>query len=340
LAGKTEETTHYTGLRIIILSIVLGIKNFRLDFMQTPFDIPILLIVFNRPGTTSKVFSVIRETKPGRLYIAADGPRPGIQSDLAACASVREIVSNIDWPCENKFLFHENNLGCRDSMITAITWLFTHEEMGIILEDDCLPIHSFFLYCKELLDRYKDNENIMHIGGNNFQNGKTRGEASYYFSAFSHIWGWATWRRAWNLYDKQVDGLQDLLQKKCLDRIFKSAIDRQYWTMIFELIRRGEISIWDYQWQFSIWHNGGLCISPNNNLVTNIGFGDAATHTKNIYSWLANLYSTNISIPLIHPIIIQRDLAADDYTQRKIFRPKPLILRIIKKLFTIFRKRI
>jgi hypothetical protein len=165
---------------------------------------PILFLVFNRPETTARVFEAIRNAKPSRLYIAADGPRDFIYNEYAVCAKTREIASRVDWDCDVETLFRAENLGCKAAVSSAISWFFSHEEEGIILEDDCLPCESFFYFTTILLEKYRHDERIAHIAGSNFQDGKKVGDGSYYFSDLYNIWGWATWKRVWKDYDAEL----------------------------------------------------------------------------------------------------------------------------------------
>ena len=170
------------------------------------FDVPILFLVYNRPDTTATVFEEIRKQKPKQLFVAADGPRTDMPGDAEKCKNTRELVMNgIDWECETKTLFRDNNLGCGLAVSNAITWFFKNVEEGIILEDGTLPDQSFFTYCKVLLEKYRYDDKLKMISGNNFQQGKWRGDGSYYFSAYSHIWGWASWRRTWKEYDLKTN---------------------------------------------------------------------------------------------------------------------------------------
>ena len=155
-------------------------------------ETPVLFLVFNRPDTTAQVFEAIRQAKPPRLYVASDGAREDKEGELEKVKQVREIVSQVDWNCEVKTLFRDKNLGCKIAVSSAIDWFFEQEEMGIILEDDCLPHPTFFRFCQELLERYRDDERIGMISGNNFQFGRKCTDYSYYFSMYSHIWGWAS----------------------------------------------------------------------------------------------------------------------------------------------------
>ena len=172
--------------------------------MKNSLETAILILLFNRPETTIRVFDKISQIKPQRLYIASDGPRKNIDGEKEKVKKVREIATRVDWPCEVKTLFRNENLGCKKGVSSAITWFFEQEEQGIILEDDCVPNLDFFTFCESLLDRYAEDERVSVITGNNFQNNKWRGDASYYFSKYNHCWGWASWRRSWKDYQGDI----------------------------------------------------------------------------------------------------------------------------------------
>lgn len=196
---------------------------------QEPLHTPVLLIIFNRAHTTQQVFDRIRQVKPKKLYVAADGPRPHVGTDAERCAETRRIVEQVDWDCEVKTLFQEQNLGCGVAPSRSISWLFEHEEYGIILEDDCIPSRSFFWFCQELLEKYKYDTRVMHISGNNYLDGWRRdSDYSYYFSDKVNSWGWATWRRAWQLYDFHLGSYPELKQKGYLNGIFLNKLEEQY----------------------------------------------------------------------------------------------------------------
>jgi len=247
--------------------------------MSNNFNIPILFMVFNRLDTTKQVFEMIRKTAPQKLYIASDGHRINRENEKEKVEAVREFVlKSIDWNCEVKTLFREQNLGCGKAVSGAITWFFENEEMGIILEDDCLPSLSFFSYCKELLEYYKNDTRVYHIAGNNPLT-YTKTPYSYYFARIQHCWGWASWRRAWSHYSFDIKNLNDFTEKKTINKIFTRDIDRNYWIKIFKKMENHDIDTWDYQWTYNIFYNNGICINPAKNLITNIGFGADATHT-------------------------------------------------------------
>lgn len=235
-------------------------------------ETPILFLIFNRPDVTFLVFEKIKQIKPKYLFIAADGPRKTVPGEIEMCEKTRSVVAEIDWNCEVKTLFREDNLGCGLGVSSAISWFFEHVEQGIILEDDCLPDMSFFSFCEKLLDYYKNDESVMHISGDNFQLGKKIGKGSYYFSAYTHIWGWATWKRVWNQYDFNMTDLDAFLadNKKISD----------YWINVLTATKEKKIDTWDYQYNYLLLKKKGKAILPNINLIKNIGFNAAATHTK------------------------------------------------------------
>lgn len=278
------------------------------------FNTPVLLIIFNRADTTKLVFEAIRKARPPRLYVAADGPRPHVAADQQKCAEARKIVERVDWPCEVKTLFHDKNLNCGKAPSTAMSWFFENEEQGIILEDDCLPSQSFFRYCQELLGKYKDDSRVMHIGGNNFLGGwRNDPDYSYYFSRSGHIWGWATWRRAWQTFDFDILLYTKLKQKGFFDHFFLNRLEKVYRLRKFDktVANRGKVDWWDYQWDFARFSNSGLAIVPGKNLVKNLGFGEGATHTVNGSGEFNKLEAQELNFPLQHPPFIIRDIESD-----------------------------
>jgi hypothetical protein len=279
---------------------------------------PVLFLIFNRPETTARVFNEIRASQPRRLYVAADGPRANVEGDAERCEHSRAIALTVDWPCEVSTLFRDENMGCRRAVSSAIRWFFDREPEGIILEDDCLPDSSFFSFCETLLKHYRNDSRILHIGGNNFQNGKVRGEGSYYFSRYNHVWGWASWRRAWDLFDSGIRTFPDFLNSEDFRLVFPRADTRAYWAHQFGALRRGEIDTWDYYWAYVIWQSNGLCIVPNRNLVSNIGYQSMSTHTRNPRDPLANMRRIPIET-IIHPQQVEVCGEADSYSFDNIY---------------------
>lgn len=288
-------------------------------------DTPVLFLIFNRLDTTKEVLREIQKIQPKRIYIAADGPRTekGL-SEKEIIEKVRtHVLDNIDWDCECKTLFRDTNLGCRKAISSAITWFFENEEAGIILEDDCVPSASFFRFCHELLNYYSDDTRVMHIGGNNFDDGQLFNSSSYYFSNRAHVWGWATWRRAWNLYEPSIPCIAEEMKKS---GYIPFSSNKDYDTKFFRLVRKtldGEIDTWDYLWSMAIACNNGLAIVPKCNLVKNIGFSSNATNTKSMAFFQKFIKEREIlDFPLVHPCLMKVEQEADIYYFKKYFDVK------------------
>lgn len=257
---------------------------------------PVLFLVFNRPETTKMVFEEIRKAKPTKLYIGADSPRN--HEEKKKTDSVRNyIIKNIDWPCKVRTLFRDKNLGCKYAVSSAIDWFFENEKQGIILEDDCLPNQSFFRFCREMLEKYKDDERIMHISGTNIM-GKSPIEEDYFFSNIFNVWGWATWRRAWKKYDVNMKSWPKWRFRALRFMKDYSLIDKVKSLRLYELTYRGKIDTWDYQWDFVCKIKGGLSVIPQKNLITNLGFLEG-THTTNYKEREKALKRYEMKFPLI-----------------------------------------
>ena len=297
------------------------------------FPVPILLIAFNRPDTTTKVLAVLRALRPERLYVACDGPRAERPSDGALCADVRQLVqSSIDWPCRLQTLLRATNLGCRAGVSGAIDWFFAQEEEGIILEDDILPDPSFFPYCRELLERFRGDERIGAIGANNHQSQPPNDGSSYRFSIYAHVWGWATWRRAWRHYDADLAGWPVFRDQGWLVQLGGAPLAK-VWTPWLDQLASGKIDTWDMIWQLSCWQQGYLTCLPTLELVENIGFRGDATHTLDEASPLGP--RGTLPLPLVHPAVIQADRIRDANTFRRLFcrsRRAELVRRGLKAL--------
>ena len=284
---------------------------------------PVLFLIFNRPDTTRLVFECIRQAKPKEFFIAGDGPRSNSPSDTELCEESRKVVDLIDWDCEVHTLFREQNMGCKHGVRSAIDWFFEQVEEGIILEDDCVPHPSFFRYCQELLAYYRTEKKVMMIGGNSSQLGRSRTSDSYYFSAFSHIWGWATWRRAWELNDPEMKTWPDIRETDLPKKIMITQGGVAKIKPKLDTVFNGQLNSWAYAWQYSCWLQDGLCIVPERNLVTNIGSGNNATHVKEKTSF-SDLETREISFPLLHPTKISRNLKADLFIVNHLYLHYPL----------------
>jgi hypothetical protein len=293
--------------------------------MPEPFQTPVTFIVFNRPETTKKVFDCIREMRPSSLFIIADAPRDDHPEDKAKCAEVMDIINRgIDWECDVKTNISETNQGLKQRISSGLSWVFENVDRTIILEDDCIPDLSFFPYCEELLKKYENDTRIMSISGDNFQYGNIPCPHSYYFSRYMHCWGWATWKRAWDLYDIEMKSWPELKEDRWLDYIITDTTERIYWEFIFDKVYSGEINTWDYPFVFSMWKQRGLSIIPCTNLVSNIGFGENATNTSDASgnNILANMDTGKIELPLSHPENMVRNFIADDFYARLVTKPR------------------
>ena len=261
---------------------------------------PVLFLVFNRLETTKKVFEEIRKAKPPRLYIGSDGARENIDSEIIKVDEVRNyVINNIDWNCEVKTLFREKNLGCKYAVSGSIDWFFNKEEMGIILEDDCLPSQSFFWFCEELLEKYREDERVGQISGFNHGFKDSNLKYDYFYSKYPSIWGWASWKRAWKEYDLNMEDYDEIISSGLMESIFHDKYERRSREKIFEDTRNGKIDTWDYQWSYALYKNNQFTIIPKKNLILNIGFGDYAMHTKGRNPYL-NLECENYNKDLIH----------------------------------------
>jgi hypothetical protein len=281
---------------------------------------PILFMVFNRPATTARVFEAIRAARPALLFVAADGPREGRPGEAERCAEARAIATAVDWPCEVTTLFRDGNLGCKRAVSSAIDWYFGEVPEGIILEDDCVPDPTFFVYATEVLARYRDEPRVMTVSGDNFISATWQPDASYYFSVVPHIWGWGSWRRAWAHYDVEMSDWVHERDEGLLGRRFPGApASQRYWTTIFDRVARGEIDTWDYQWVYTMFKQGALSCMPKVNLVSNIGFGPEATHTTNPEAKLANLPSGALPLPVVHPTEVAAERSADAWAAENVF---------------------
>ena len=287
------------------------------------FNTPVLFLIFNRLDTTQQVFEAMRKVKPRYFYIAADGPRLAKENEDQVCDEVRSyVLSNIDWDCEIKTLFRNENLGCGKAVSEAINWFFENVEEGIILEDDCMPDDSFFKFCSVMLDRYRNDTRLMHIGGTNFQFGNITEDGDYYYSVIPHVWGWATWRRAWNLYKFNLKEVKSISEKK-----YKMAFNNvqpfiHHFKEIFSVMKKSGIDTWDYQWFYALIFNNGLAVIPNNNLIKNIGFREDGTHTLEEREWnILNIAKQMNSFRA--PLGKKSNPDADAYTLREIVGIRP-----------------
>jgi len=289
-------------------------------------DTPVLLVIFNRPDTTAQVFERIREARPRRLLIAADGPRPGRPEDRERCAAARAVVERIDWPCEVLRDYSDRNLNCRCRPQTALRWAFSRSERVIVLEDDCIPDPSFFRFCQEMLDRYAEDARVMCVTGTNLL-GKWRAERqSYHFSLLGNSWGWASWRRAWDLYDPEMRAWGSDEARAIMSRdVFRLARSKVR-VACFDLTYQGKLDAWDYQWELCRVLQSGLTVVPSVNLVCNVGCRSDATHTHDPSSEFARLRVETMRFPLRAPLGVVRDL---EFERRALALQEPWNWRLL-----------
>jgi len=276
--------------------------------------VPVLFLIFNRPDLTFRSFETIRASKPEQLFISGDGARPRFAEDAERVALARTVVDRIDWDCEVRTRLHDQNLGCAKAVSSGIDWAFESVDELVIIEDDCLPSPCFYRFSAELLERFRNDQRVFVISGDNFQQHAPRTPYSYYFSRYNFGWGWATWKRAWKHFDLETSLWPEIRDGDWLDDILQDSLATTYWRDIFDQVHAGKIDTWDYQWTLACWIQSGLTVLPAVNLVQNIGFGKDATHTTDESH--DGPPAGNLSFPLSHPPYVLRDDRADSCTQR------------------------
>ena len=299
-------------------------------------NVNVAFFIFNRPDTTQRVFEAIAAAQPERLLVVADGARADRQGEADLVAQTRAIIDQVNWPCVVDTNFATENLGCKPRVSSGLQWVFEKVEDAIVLEDDCLPDPSFFNYCTQLLERYRDDDRVAAISGDNFQNKISRTTDSYYFSKYFHCWGWASWRRVVQQVDFEMESWPEFDQRDGLHDWSDSEAELNYWQNLFSLQHAGEINSWAYPFFYSCWERAGLTILPDVNLVSNIGFDQDATHTTSAESDLSNLPTYNIG-ELKHPNVVQRHQTADAYTFENVFKPETAQPTGAKKKKSLFR---
>jgi hypothetical protein len=297
-----------------------------------PCNTPVVFLIFCRPDLTAQVFEAIRQAQPTKLLVVADGPRSEAEAQL--CQQTRSVIDQIDWNCEVLKNYSDVNLGCRRRVSSGLDWAFSEVEEAIILEDDCLPHPLFFDFCEELLAKYRDDERVMHIGGTNILGEWESAYQSYHFSHYSGIWGWASWRRAWQHYDVDMKLWQMISKEEITKDILPYPRSIEFWTQIFQSVYDQEIDTWDYQWLFARWIQNGLGIIPEVNLISNIGFGADATHTTS-ESLLSRLETKKVNFPLKHPAFVTQNSTMDGLINQK--RSHKSLKNYVKSLFSRFK---
>jgi hypothetical protein len=283
------------------------------------------------------VFAEIAKAKPPKLLVVGDGARANREGEAKKVAAVRSIIKKVDWDCEVLTNYSDTNLGCKKRVATGIDWIFEQVEEAIILEDDCLPDPTFFRFCEEMLERYRDDDRVGMVSGNNFQFGRKYDHASYYFSKYMHIWGWATWRDRWQeTYDVALTTWPQILAEDRLDDMVGNKIEAISWKATFQSVFENKIDTWDCQWLFANWLHGRVCVLPSINLISNIGYGSDATHTFGV-SELSNMSVLPMTFPLSHPTGLFKNVTADCYYSANFIAPN-LWRRIRKRAFRLLVK--
>jgi hypothetical protein len=280
---------------------------------------PVALFLYRRPDTSARVLDAVREAKPTHLFVVANAPREDVEGEAELCEATRALIDTVDWDCEIATDFASTHLPQTERIESGLDWVFEHCEEAIILEDDCVPDRTFFRFCDELLERYREQEQVMSISGNNFQFDSPASDDSYYLSRYPLTWGWATWRSAWRRNDPAMTAWPKLRDSGWLGEFFEASGDIAYWSHIFEITHRDR-DAWDRAWLFSCWLEGGLHAIPNVNLVSNIGFREDATHTTPVQGrLLADLPTEPMGFPLRHPAELARNEPADLFTGRLLY---------------------
>lgn len=271
--------------------------------------------------------------RPSRLFVICDGPREGVPGEYQATADVRRLFERLPWSCEVRLNFSERNLGCRHRVVTGLNWVFEQVDRAVILEDDCIPSDTFFPFCSQLLERYADDLRVGSICGMTHDDQALQAPESYRFSRYCFVWGWATWRRAWKLYDESMTSLSDGTMDPLLREILPSLWARLYWKMLFLRCANGKLNTWDYQWALTCWRQGLMHAVPCVSLVENIGIGPGSTHTRKSTLDVNNILA--LRFPLLHPHAVESDRLRDDAVERRVFSKGPInrMKWIIRRFF-------
>ena len=296
--------------------------------------LPVLVLAFNRVDHVTEAMKAIKEYEPERIYLHSDGPRKNKEGEKEAVLATQKVMLDaVDWPCEVKTLFREENLGCANAVYGAISWFFTNEEYGVIVEDDMVIGVDFFRLCEELLPRYVSENQIMTIQAMN-KSHRTDIPNTYVYSWRGGCWGWASWRRAWAKMDMSMSALPSLSYWKIIKRFgFLPGLYlmRNYWQGYKHL---DTFSSWAYRWSLSIQVNDGLSIVPGVNLAKNIGTDGGAHYDENDIDPFKNLQIGHIEWPLVYNDSLNIDIKQSFYDVKSFYRLKKISLKKrIRKLF-------
>lgn len=277
--------------------------------------LPVLLLAYNRPEETIKILKYLLKLKIKKIFISIDGPKKNLEDYEKSNELIKKIKQFQIKTSRINIL--KKNYGCKTAVEKGINWFFSHVDKGIILEDDCIPNKSFFIFCEKMLLRYK-NTKVKVVSGNNFLQNQIKISDHYYFSKFNHCWGWATWRSAWAQYDGSLKNWKKFKESKKWKNFFLNKVDRKYWEKIFDLCLKNHFDSWAYPWLYSIWYNNGYTIIPKYNLVNNVG----AIGTHNSFNSNFKFLAKNLRHNFKHPKKIKFNDIADDFVMRNFFKPE------------------
>lgn len=250
--------------------------------MSASGELPVVLLIFNRPEKTLRCLEHLRQARPPELFVVADGPRSGHPSDAERCTATRACLDRVDWPCRVHRLFRNENLGCRQSVSSGLNWAFEAVSQAVIIEDDCLVDPSFFPFARTVLERFGTQARLGSICAMNVLGPKAPQEVSYFFSRFNLCWGWATTRKAWNHYDASMSAWPELRGSSWLKELGLTPVEQHYWRTLFDDAhdsRPGSLDSWAVIWMYSCWRQRLCHAIPHTNLVCNVGFDAESTHT-------------------------------------------------------------
>jgi hypothetical protein len=292
---------------------------------------PVVIFIYKRSNNFEAICDVLRVVKPKSVFIVGDGPKNKLEANQIRDTR-QQLESYIDWPCTVRRNYAKTNLGLKERFRTGIDWVFKYAGRAIFIEDDCIPDATFFTFCDELLEKYKDDERIFSISGNNFQFGANRIKDSYYFSRYPHIWGWATWKRSWDSYDAEIKDWASRRETNWLRVVTGGFIIAKFWKYIFDRLSAGKINTWDYQLTYASLKNRALNIIPVVNLVTNVGYGPDSTNIKSKNKTIA-VATAPMQFPLVHPTKFIPDDASDRRIENLVYlHPLGKVSLVIKSI--------
>jgi len=299
------------------------------EYIRT-ISVPVVIIVFNRADLAELLLDRLSQFRLSKLYVIMDGPRDGNVKDVDERNKILSMLDRVEFSDCIESQIADDNMGCRDRIVSGLNWVFDQEESAIILEDDCLPSDTFLYFCELMLDKYKDDERVGIISGTNLIESSSE-DNTYHFSKYCNIWGWASWRRVWNNYDVEMNLLNDNNLQNLRGR-FNYKYEYKYWCAVFNQTKSGEIQTWDYQLWLSVWLNGQTSIVPSVNQIDNLGFGHAdATHTSGLHP-AQHISARNVIFPLIDPHSMLPDAELDRKILNLLYTFPPIATRVKNKL--------